>query len=154
MNAACVAAQVCPCTAPADGQPVGCTVTGMERAAAAQYVADNAATGVEPTLTDAEITRCIDRALVVDASGYKPTEDGYTETVWGTQAVLNALELKVAKASALTDVSGDGTSISANQLVANLQRLRGSWRSKLTPLAPPADPYGPYLNGEPYWTWV
>lgn len=102
----------------------------MNREEAVAFVALHAQASVAPVLTEEEVRSCVDRSRIVDRAGYRINELGYTETIWGTRAVMLAFELKVAKAYTVTDFSADGTSISASQIVTNLKEQRALWRSK------------------------
>ena len=103
----------------------------MTRDEAEQFVADYAGTNVEPTLTADEITRCIDQSLIVDSEGRLKTNAYYVETVWGTRAVVLAIDMKMAKASRKVDVSVDGNLIKSTQIQTALRDLRRSWRSRM-----------------------
>lgn len=123
----------------------------MNRETAEAYVATWAQTASDPTLTEGEITACIDGALVVDVDGLLVTDDGYTETVNGPRAVYNAWCLKAAKAALYVDVSADGTSVSASQTVAAVERQRRVWLAKCTPVS--ADGWSP-VDVADYLDWV
>lgn len=105
----------------------------MDRDAAEAFVGVWAATTAAPVLSEADVTACIDQALTVDADGYLVTDDGYTETVDGNRAVYAAWALKVARAVATVDVSGDGTSVAGSQFVAALERQRRVWLARCVP---------------------
>lgn len=102
----------------------------MNRTDALAYIEDNAATEVAPTLTAEEKQRCLDRARIVDSLGRLITDPLYEETIWPAKAVVNALDLKIAKAAGSPDFLADATTVYASQVTRALERLRSSWRAR------------------------
>lgn len=105
----------------------------MTREQARLYVKDNAGTDAVPALTADEVERCLDRSRIVDANGTRVNEPGYVETIWGTRAVVVALDMRVSKASSKTDLKIDGAVLPASQRVEQLRQVRASWRSRMLP---------------------
>jgi len=92
----------------------------------------SATTGA-PALTEAEVDLVLDGCRIVDAGGRRITDPGYVETIWGTKAVVDVLDAKLAKAAGRHDVTADGTRLARSQVTAHLTALRRSWRARMLP---------------------
>lgn len=112
------------------------------RAEATTFIGVFGATALDPTISGGEITTCIDNALVIDADGYLPTDDEYTETVDTNRAMVNVLDLKLAKLSTYVDVSADGTTVNMSQVIANVKNMRRTYLARCVPTYVQDDEYG------------
>ena len=100
------------------------------RTDAIAYVTLWADTATFPALTAGEVGSLVDQCALVDADGVAPPDTGWVATYWTDRAVQRALELRAARAAAITDTSTDGTSISGSQLEVALTRHALRWARK------------------------
>lgn len=108
----------------------------MTRDEAHAYLRMNAGVEAHPALINEEIEAVLDQSRVVDAAGLLITDPLYTETIWGTRAVVLALDARLTKAAQEVDVMSGGTSVLASQRAAHIKAQRASWRSRMLPGSP------------------
>lgn len=108
----------------------------MTPAEALAFIRLHADTKGYPALSDAEEQQVLRQSRAVDSQLRLVTDPLYEETIWGTRAVVVALDAKVAKAAVSVDVSSDGSSVHASQRIEQLERQRRSWRSRALPGTP------------------
>jgi hypothetical protein len=98
----------------------------MTQAQVRAFIETFAQTKVDPCLTEAEVDLCLQMAGRADSSCLSPDDPAWFPTYCRWQAVLNAIDIKLAKAQGHIDVSTNGRFFTANQVVQNLMKLRNN----------------------------
>lgn len=115
---------------PADSPARVGTVTAMTRDEARAFVALHAAPEAAPALTPDEVEACLTGARVVDAAGLAVGDAGYTETIWAARAVANVWDVKCTRAVGRVDVTADGATVAASQLLRQARGERARWLAR------------------------
>lgn len=97
---------------------------------AISYVTRNAATAVDPTLTESEILGILQDCRIVDSEERIITDADYETTYDLTRAVVTAWETKAAKASGSYSFSESGLTLNRQQIIDNCLKMVKIWNGK------------------------